>query len=352
MQKLAVLVCVTSLYGCVDGLVCEEGTIEVDGLCRIAEGPVDDARCGRGTHLEGLVCVPDLPPTECDEDSTISVVDINGVTICIGSVPPGCAGPIACPSPTGGMISICGQILDLETRQQIDSGGGSARCDPDNPTQDGPCALRIEFFDALAFAANPTGDPLNVEDIVIDECGRFRATNVDLPFNKSIGIAVDDISGDERALTGVALFGESGERRTGVNAYSTAHTTDQKWTDTGNPPFAPQTYSERGVLVALFEYDGEPVQGVRVTAGGTPHADDDDYFADQDIQLTTVDASLNSTGPNGAALLVGSNLGEHGGIGGEVGDCSWESALAVSIPGVVFVQEKQLVDALSEPCAE
>ena len=351
MQRLAALICTVSLYGCVDGLLCDQGTIEIDGLCRV-DIVVDDPRCGFGTHLADLMCVPDLPPTVCDEGTTEAVVDLNGVTVCIGTGEGlGCESDITCPSPEGGKVSVCGRILDTETRLPIQKQTGSARCG--SAEADGPCSLRIRFVDALAFVGNPMTPPLSTEAIIIDECGRFSGKNVTLPFNKAIGVAVDEIDGDTRALTGVAFFGTSGMQHTDVNAYSTLRTTDQKWTDTGNPPFAPQTFAEHGVFVAMFVHDGQPVQGVRVTSGGTVLAGKDYYFADQDSRLTTVDASLDSTGPNGAALLVDSSLGEHSGTGGEIGSCSWASALATSqIPGVVFVADRELVDSLGDPCTE
>ena len=91
--------------------------------------------------------------------------------------------------------------------------------------------------------------------------------------------------------------------------------------------------------------------GVTATRDGATNPTDDYYFSDQDEQLTTVDPDLDSTGPNGAALLVNSSLGDHAGVGGEAAGCTWEAALATSqIPGVVFVQEKRLVDSSGETC--
>jgi hypothetical protein len=353
MYRIAALsLGVMCVAGCADGLECAEGTTEIAGECRggITVAPI----CGPGTHFDSEItmCVPDLPPTRCDEETTQTTVDEDGVAVCVGDKVRGCDTAIACPSPAAGKISVCGQLVDLETREPIAAPGATGVTCPAVPTDDGPCSLELAFYDALTFASDPGTDPLPVDQITIDDCGRYKGVNVDLPFTMSIGVAVDDAPGtsDDYVLTGVALFGESGRQETDVNAYVALHTTDEKWTSSANPPFAPTTFSEKGVYVALFMHNNIPIEGVRVTAGGAIRPADDCYFSDTDKQLTTVDTSLTATGPNGAALLVNSSLGDHGGEGGELAGCTWEGALATAIPGVVFVQEKQLVDELEEPC--
>jgi len=340
-------------YGCVDPIECAEGTFEVDGRCVAGELP-PPAACGPGTHFdfEIAMCVPDLPPTRCDESTTDVVVDEQGVAVCVGNAPPGCNGPIVCPSPAAGKVTVCGQLVDLETRDAIEAADPSGLPCPAEPTADGPCSLQLELVDALAFAGNPDTPPLTVDQVVVDDCGRFKAVNVELPFSRTIGVAVDDAPGvaDVHALTGVAFIGESGRQTKDLNAYATRHSTDEQWTATADAPFGAATFGQHGVYVALFLYRGAPVEGVRVTAGGALVPNRDYYFSDPDDDLTTVDPSLDATGPNGAALLVDSQLGNHSGTGGEVDACTWESSLATAIATVVFVQERHLVDATDEEC--
>jgi len=351
-KKLALLICVAFIAGCVDQVECADGTFEVDGKCENGEGPASPA-CGPGTHFDFniAVCVSDLPPTRCDENSTETVVDEDGVSVCVGNAPLGCAGPLACPTPSTGKVSVCGRLVDLETRERIvgvDASG--APCG--DPTEDGPCSLQIELFDALAFAANPNAEPLTADLISIDDCGRYKAVNVELPFSGFIGVAVDNAqaSSDRYTRTGIAFLGESGRQRTGLDAYATLQSSVDSWTTTADPPFAPTTFAEKGVYVALFMHAGEPVEGIQVTANGSTHPGDAYYFSDEDQRLTSVDSSMTATGPNGAALLVDSPLGQHSGLGGEVDGCQWESALATAIPSVVFVQEKFLVDSSDVRC--
>ncbi len=318
---------------CTPALECAEGTLEDDGRC-VSGGTALNAVCGPGTHYDAasLVCVADLPPTVCDEATTVKEVGPDGVTTCVGTeTGPQCDADIACPTPSGGNVTVCGRLVDVETGARVQG-------------DDVPSRFEISTYDALAFVANPSSAPLDVGQIVIDTCGRYRAVDIPRPFNGSIGIAVRDAPGapDEHVTTGVALLTDAGDRVTGVTAYVTRHATDQAWTDAALDPFDGQTFAERGVYVPLFRHAGAGVEGVRVTAGG-PVRDDAFYFDDQDLQLTSVVSDQTSTGPNGAALLVDSSLAQHGGQGGEVDGCTWESALAASIPGVVFVQEKHLV---------
>jgi hypothetical protein len=344
--------CAILASACLPGVECDEGTIEVDGRCKF-DGAFNDTRCGPGTHLEGGVCVPDLPPTICEEGTTEEVVNKDGVIVCEGTGTDTCAAEIKCPSPRAGRVSICGRLWDIETQLPIQNGDAETPAQPivcASVDQGGPCTREVRVYDALAFASNPDTPQLPNDGVVIDECGRFKIDNVMLPFSGAIGVAVDDVQGDDYATTGIAFFADSGERRTQTRAYSTTHATAQIWTDTASPPFAPATFAEKGVIVAIFrDPDGVPVEGVKITASGGTRPADDYYFADEDEQLTTVD-TRDATGPNGAALLVSSSLGEHSGTGGELFGCTWQSALAIAIPGVVFAQDKVLVDASDKPC--
>jgi hypothetical protein len=265
MRTMALLASVVAAGGCVSGTVCDDGTFEIDGVCKNAEGTTEGAHCGPGTHFDVLlgVCVPDLPPTECDEGTTDSYVDERGVTICIGTAPIQCTIAPPCPSPEPSKVTLCGAILDLETRTRLETpdAAGGRPCDPVDPDPQGPCALRLDFYDALAFAGNPNTPPLQAAQVTVDECGYYKGIDIPRPFNGAIGIAV---RGPDHVTTGVATFTKSGERIANFNAYAMRETTDQMWTQTGMPPFAPTTFAAHGVYVALYL---PPTAGVQVTAG-------------------------------------------------------------------------------------
>ncbi|MBC7974352.1 MAG: hypothetical protein H7138_05150, partial [Myxococcales bacterium] len=97
------------------GVDCGDGTTERDGLCVPANQTITPAQCGPFTELRGDSCAPMLPPTVCDPATTTPEVDDMGVTTCIGTGGGGCLAPIACPAPTNGTQTICGQLFDFET---------------------------------------------------------------------------------------------------------------------------------------------------------------------------------------------------------------------------------------------
>jgi hypothetical protein len=344
--------------GC-DTLECGEGTLEEGGVCVPADGvSPSGSDCPDGTHFNPalLACEDDLPPTECGPNTAAEVDPITGHVICVGTGGEGCTGPIACPSPDGTKVSVCGQIYDIETGLPFQDGTGedSASCDPTNPTTDGPCSLNIGMYDPLMFAADPTGTPpLAVDTITIDKCGRFSSINVTRPFNGFMAVAVNDASADGTFMpeggvqdiytnTGIAFPVAPGEKRAGMEAAVTKRTTDDMWTTTAGNPFGALTFSAKGVYLAVFTYQGQPVSGVTITGGGVSQSGDDYYFADSDTGTNrrTVDSSKSATGPNGTGLLTNSGLRMHSGTGAEPAGCEWPSDLAAAIGDVVFFQER------------
>ncbi|RMH41306.1 MAG: hypothetical protein D6689_11505, partial [Deltaproteobacteria bacterium] len=259
----------------------------------------------------------------------------------------GCA-TIACPTPDGGKVSLCGQLYDVQTGMMIrDPDADGSPCE--SPTADGPCSLSVQVYDPLAFAGNPTATPpLPADFISVDNCGHFVAKNVMVSFSGFMAIAVDDAGAtDARRLTGIAFPVQVGEARKGLRAFSLASSTDQMWTTTAGEPFgSDKTFVDKGVYgVVFFHPDaatGAPVEGVTVTAGGTTRPDDDFYFSDTaPLSRSTVDPALDRTGPNGMALMVNiSGLPFLSGVGGDIGDnCEWQSESAASIAGVLFFRE-------------
>lgn len=346
-RKLAALAAIAAVGGCAQTLECADGTHEVDGMC-VGSPTAAPYGCGPGTRFDPTlaVCVAELSPAVCDPGTTFPMTRGDGVTVCMGAGDcDSCAAPLPCPTPEAGKVTLCGRLIDTETMASV-SLDDTVSCDPDAPAADGPCSLRIEVYDALKFVTDPMAPPQAAEERYLDACGRFRFKNVTLPGNRSIGIGVDDAgSGDAVTLTGIAMFLDPGDLETGVRAFATRHTTVDRWTESAGYPFGTDvSFATKGVFVPRFLDDAsKPVAGVIATVSGAPRADRTYYFSDQDHQLTMVDVDATETGPNGAALLVESALTMHGGTGQTPAGCAWESALAASVPGLVFVQEKHLV---------
>ncbi|MEZ4401580.1 MAG: hypothetical protein R3B06_16260 [Kofleriaceae bacterium] len=331
---------------------CGTGTIERDGTCVPADDNPGNAQCGMGTVLgptgrcepeEVVVCDPGTTREEVDPDT--------GVVTCVGTGG-GCAAELACPTPSGGKTSICGRIYDTENGSVIAATSPTgAACDPANPSADGPCSLRVLFFDALDFASNPTPVPLVPGQLTVDDCGRFAAINIPASNLGFTGIAVGDAAGtgDRHKLTGVALTDSDAMPARNVKAFSTRNATDAAWTTSA--ALAGASFATRGVIAMIFEHNSQPVAGVTARRNGQVVAADDYYFSDATAARTTVDAALTSTGANGTALVINStSVVNHDGTGAEPGGCQWPSAPAAAIPGVVFVQLKGAQVAGGAPC--
>lgn len=310
---------------------------------------------GNGSCDDGLVCASDHCVKSPDPpDSGIVDAAIDGsleppdaalpdAALDAAVLPGDCGAPIVCPTPVGSKVTVCGRIFDVGSGEPISAPSPvGALCDPGAPTTSGPCALTIEMFDPLAFAANPTGTaPLAADEIAIDDCGRYRAVNVTRPFNGYMAVVVDDAAA-LYAQTAVTFPIDMGETRAGSVAAATLQATDTGWTITAGDPFGGITFAEKGVVLYVFLYAGVPVAGVIITRSGAVRPVDDYYFAASDVgaMRTTVAAGETATGPNGAALLVNSSLAQHSGTGAEPSGCEWPSELAAAIPGVVFYAER------------
>ena len=360
---LASLLALASGSACaLDDLACGDGTIEQDGTCVTADSSKDPASCGSGTMFdpESQTCVSEFEPTECDPATTIPVTE-DGVTTCVGvGGDADCNTPLPCPNADTGKVTVCGQLIDVGTGQRIELDGESnADCDPMNPADTGPCSIGLALYDALAFAGNPQGTPpLPVEELSIDECGRFQAVNVERPAMGAIGLGMDDhpaISADTYVLSGSAFLGVSGETVRGFNAYIADGMTNDAWTaSAGNPPeLENMSFAEKGAYLTIYHRGSARVSGVQITKNGVPQPENSFYFSDSDaLTLRTVDSNQTETGTNGAGLLLNSTtLGQHSGLGGEAQGCEWLSILGTGIPGVIFTQEQFMIDSMtSELC--
>ncbi len=255
------------------------------------------------------------------------------------TMPDSCDVALPCPAASANRVSVCGRLADLVTGQLIVSATPTPLvCGTEGAPTDGPCALAIGFYDALDFAANPTGAvPLPVEELVIDGCGRFQADSIQRPQLGFLAVTTDDASGadDLHRLTGSALPVTSGQVIRGLHPLVVTRAADTAWSEQAG--LGKATFIDRGVIFARFLHGAAPVAGVRMTSNSELRPTDTFYFGDTDAtQRTTVAPGQTATGANGAALMVGSSLVEHSAIGGVPSGCEWPSQLAVSIPGALF----------------
>lgn len=324
-------------------LECAEGTIERDGTCVASDTDPDNANCGPGTILgDSGQCEPEIDPTVCDPETTVPEVDEEtGLIVCKGiEGAASCDSTPACPAAAAGKVTVCGRFFDLEDDERIESAAPNfAKCGQGGAA-DGPCQLSIRFYDALDFAGNPTGAvPLAVDEVTVDDCGRYIARNISRPQLGFLGIGVDDAAGedDNHKLSGVAFPVSSGQVRTGQKTYVVRNELDTDWSaDVSLSP----TFAARGVFVSIFQYGTNPVSGVTVTDSNGARPNDDYYFSDTAPLSRTTVVTNGPTGANGTALLLNSSLVEHSGTGGEPSGCQWPSDLAASIPGVYFINPR------------
>lgn len=352
--------------GCQQSTECGEGTIERNGNCEPADVTVDDAKCGENTQVVGDRCVPVFAPTTCDPSTTDKDLDpSSNVTTCIGKAGGGgCGAPIACPQPSAGQQTICGQLYDLENDELFVSATATGtRCDAANPTATGPCALRITPYDAVAFAMNPAAaTPLATVDTYIDDCGRYRLTDVTPPAaSPFIALGLDD-----RDMTKVGPMGVTNAAGTAtatapgtatkdLEAFIVNVATTTKWQQTGGPSIA------GGIYAMIFRQKRAPSRltqaGVTMIKGTPPNLmpapATDSYFVNTDVQRERVDGALNATGANGTALVTNAALTDGVFSGAPTGlpaECRWSLHPAQTVAGVVFVQILRPVNATGMTC--
>ncbi len=348
MRRLAIACALFAAAGCYNpdvdsGLFCDE-----DGNCP------DGQSCGADN-----VC-----RDEDDDDIDASVTpDIDAGTGTIDATPgidaevfPACGEPITCPVPDPTRVTICGQLLDLTTSLVLSDAQTGEPCGPAGGVQSGdPCSLTVEFFDPLQFLSNPETEPLAVDDIRIDDCGRFRGVNVNRPATGFITVVTKDrVDGsDVFVRTARTVTASGGETIDDFNAYALTRAQDQLWTNTAGNPFGGPTFSEVGVTMGVFLHAGNPRFGVTFVRSGAAAPADDFYFnSGMPFDWSSIDPTIDNTGEPGAALLVNSSLVEHTGLGGEPAGCEWSTSLSASVAGIVNVTLFEAVVAgdPSKPC--
>jgi hypothetical protein len=362
------LLSASSLSASCKDVECGKGTIERDGTCAPATSTTSSGMCGPFTELQGDRCVPQFPPTVCDPMTSIATTDpATGVTTCIGTGGGGCGAKFACPAPTGGRFTVCGQLYDFETGMKVQGVDPSGTvCDPAAPTATGPCALSIAPYDALMFAANPAAAPqLAADTITIDDCGRYRVVNVDTsgvgPF---IGLGIDDAgqpNGPAGTTVTVGVAAKKGDILVeNFEAYIVKPSTVGGWATNG-PSLAggiyAATYRKHKLVDGVDRHAAQ--EGVTFAhLDMTTYPGDDHYFVPTETTNTTIDTAASVTGLDGTALVTNRNTGEgimfvgQGGLA--TSGCRWEPHAAASIPGIVFIQIFRKIDLSGSPgsCTE
>ena len=345
LSVLALAPAAVTTTGC-NVVECADGTVEQDGVCVPADEVVDEAQCGPGTVLgTGGVCVIEQP-TICGENTIEDTTSIPGTTVCVGTGGGGCDFELTCPQASANRVSVCGRLYDVETDQRIQGlDATGVDCTSPDAVAEGPCELVLTFYDALEFAGDPKGAAeIEPQDFILDDCGRFRAHNLSRPSLGFLGIGADDMSGDPgtHRLTGTAFPVASAETRNRQKVYVVETQTDQDWSTQAG---LGTTFVDQGAFMTVFLIGGVPEAGVQITEGGAVEMANDYYFSDADPSTrSTIDTGLNATSVNGAGIKLNSALVEHSGTGGALpAGCTWESALAASIPGVLFFSPRHAV---------
>jgi hypothetical protein len=343
--------------GC-KGIECADGTVETDGVCKPANATTSNAMCGPFTELQGDKCVPMFPPTECDPTTTMPNVDpATGVTTCLGTGGGSCDSEFACPAPVAGKQTICGQLYNLEDNEKYkETGASGAKCTPGGAA-DGPCALSITAYDAIQFGTNPaTAQPLAVGDVYIDNCGRYRVTNITPPAGPFVGLGIDDFNTANRGplgvtnTVGVAIPKQVSLATKDFEAWIAKKSTTDLWSASGAPPLS------GGYYVNIFRagHMGFANQaGVTATKGGNPNTANDYYFAAAEITRRTIMPSATVTGANGTAIIVNAAVADgpaYAGTGQIPAECVWEAHAGASIPNIVFVQLFRPGNAIGQTC--
>jgi hypothetical protein len=352
--RLVVLALLTALAASCKTVDCGDGTIERNGACVPADETVGTARCGPFTELHGDQCEPMLPPTVCDPATTTPDVDDMGVTTCIGTGGGGCAARLACPAPTDGKQTICGQLYDFETNQPFAQAGARGTPCAAGATA-GPCALGIRTYDAVAFAANPTiALPLPTGGVDIDDCGRYQISEITLPGSPFIALAIDDATlpgpaGITHAV-GLATGAAANTATKDFEAFIVRPSTTASWAGSGGPPLD----AANGIYAAIFRSHRagtDLASGVTFAVNGNLDASRD-YYLSNVPGRTAVDGAATATGVNGTALLTRATLVNelYSGKGGAPAECAWDGHLGASIPYAIFIQIFRPSNAPDKTC--
>lgn len=355
---------VAAAPGCTS-VECGVGTVERNGACEPSDSSFGSATCGSGTVLIGDRCVTTV---ECDPDTTMQMVGSDGSVVCVGvgeNIP--CGMPLPCPQPAAGKQTVCGQLYDIETGSAFEATGGTGtRCTGGETS--GPCALRMDAYDASLFATDPMAPTLNVGDKYMDDCGRYKFTDITPPAGPFVGLGFDDadpVNKGGPGLTnavGVALPANPDSATNKFEAWIAKKSTTDKWAQDGGPSVS------TGFHVLIFrahkcdattgQCNGDAQEnqpGVQIYKNTLAVPNNDFYFDAADAGHTTIDPAATVTGANGTGLLTGASVTDNlvwTGMGGlsDTTNCKWESHAAASIPNVVSFQIYRPANQVGHTC--
>jgi len=357
LLTLLPLIALAPAAGCKE-IECGDGTIERGGACVPATEIVGAAKCGTFTMLVGDTCTPTHEPTECGSGTVREIDPQTGLGICKpGGGGSGCGAPIACPTPVdAGKQTICGQLYDVETNERFEAAGATgARCTAGATT--GPCALAIRAFDAIVFASSPgTATPLAVEDTYIDDCGRYRLSNITPPANPFVGLGIDDAAmamagpGGVTNAVGLATKTAAGTATPDLEAFIATKATTDAWAASGGPALSGGIYA----MVFRARSKGAALSpGVTVTRNGSMIPANDHYLAGCSSLRTSVDTAAAATGGTGTALVTGASVAEgvaYSGTGGLPPECRYDTYAGASLPFILFTQVLRPTNATGMTC--
>lgn len=367
-RSLVLLAYVITAAPACKSLDCGTGTIERDGTCQPADETTGTAMCGPFTVIQGNQCVPMFPPAICDPATTIENPGDDGVITCVGNgSAAGCSQPISCPNPSSGKQTICGQIYNFADNTKFAAASATGtRCT--TPTSSGPCALQILALDAALYANDTTTPPQAVADTYIDDCGRYRLTDISPPAGPFLALGFDDAGQPlgptgVTVTTGVAMPTSADSATKNFEAWVAEQATIGSWQASGGPSFANGIYAavfrkhvcdQNSTCADPFSYQ----TGTTFTKMGSPVPANDYYFqaADADDRLH-IDMAGSSTSVNGTALATNTSVNDsliYSGSGGitDTVNCQWEPHAAANVAGLLFIQVYKKQNKLGKTCTE
>jgi hypothetical protein len=251
---------------------------------------------------------------------------------------PDCSADLTCATPPPGTFCIAGRVSEAGSGQPLRAFiNPGAVCG--QGAVGGPCDVELTAYDALEFANNPSGSPpLTSGERLVDGCGRYRLSGVQQPALGFVMVVADDADAEPEdlyVLAGTPRPTTAGARIEGFGAVAARRDTVARWTQSAGSPFGASSFADVGVLLLVFSVGGMPQAGVVVTESGSALPAKDYYFADAPPARLAVDGARTNTNANGAALYAMGAFTDYSGAGAEPAGCTWATALAGTIAGVV-----------------
>jgi hypothetical protein len=272
----------------------------------------------------------------------------------------GCDAPLACPAPTdANRQTICGQLFDLEDGSMFQAVGATGtQCT--TPTGAGPCSLDIRAYDALEFGTNPQAAvPLVSDPVYMDDCGRYRLSDIEIPSGPFIELAIDDAEMAQQGPLGttntiaVVAPKQGGTATANFDGWVASDATTDLWESSGGPPVS------GGLFVPIFREsvattNRDLQDNVSILKGGNPIPAQDHYFVATEAARHTIDPGASVTGINGTVLVTGALVVDgvvYSGVGGGLSsNCVWATHAGASLPFIVSVQDFRPENAVAQTC--